>query len=60
MARQRNAPRLTLVLGLALIVSACHYHAPSAYHYGGYFGKGYGHQGHHGHGRGRPQYEYSW
>ena len=47
LTRKRIA-RTGAVLALALIVSACHYRAPSTYYYGGYYGQGYGHTGHHG------------
>ncbi len=57
MARQRNVLRLTLVLGLTILLSACHYRAPGTYYYGGYYGQGYGHQGH---GHNRSHHGYSW
>ncbi len=56
LTRKRIA-RTGAVLALALIVSACHYRAPSTYHYGGYYGQGHGHKGH---GYSRSHHGYSW
>ena len=57
MARRKNVLRLTLVIGLAVLLSACHYQGPRAHYYGGYYGQGHGYPGHH---HSKSYYGHSW